>query len=81
MICLGPLKAKILASPLCTEMVMPIGHGGNDTMFEASPFDLKNLTRTCQAVFGVTPRPHWITTEFGGHVSFLLIQTLHWYYF
>ncbi|KAI9196178.1 hypothetical protein LWI28_021676 [Acer negundo] len=54
----------------CTEMVMPIGHGGNDTMFEAWPFDLNNLTRTCQAVFGVTPRPHWITTEFGGHVSF-----------
>ncbi|KAK0603834.1 hypothetical protein LWI29_009143 [Acer saccharum] len=51
----------------CTEMVMPIGYGGNDTMFEAWPFDLNNLTRTCQAVFGVTPRPHWITTEFGGH--------------
>ncbi|KAK3205851.1 hypothetical protein Dsin_019897 [Dipteronia sinensis] len=55
----------------CTEMVIPIGDGGNDTMFKASPFDLNNFTRTCQAVFGITPRPHWITTKFGGHVSFL----------
>ncbi|RVX19934.1 Lysosomal Pro-X carboxypeptidase [Vitis vinifera] len=51
----------------CTEMVMPIGHGANDTMFQAWPFDLNNHTKTCQDLFGVTPRPHWITTEFGGH--------------
>ncbi|RVX20136.1 Vacuolar protein sorting-associated protein 41-like [Vitis vinifera] len=54
----------------CTEMVMPIGHGNNDTMFQAWPFDLNNHTKTCEDLFGVTPRPHWITTEFGGHVSF-----------
>ncbi|KAL6312812.1 hypothetical protein AAG906_022540 [Vitis piasezkii] len=54
----------------CTEMVMPIGHGNNDTMFQAWPFDLNNHTKTCQDLFGVTPIPHWITTEFGGHVSF-----------
>ncbi|KAL5763903.1 hypothetical protein ACOSQ2_016497 [Xanthoceras sorbifolium] len=52
---------------ICTEMVMPIGHGDNDTMFEASPFDINDFTKACQAVFNVTPRPHWITTEFGGH--------------
>ncbi|XWS71539.1 hypothetical protein CRYUN_Cryun03dG0146500 [Craigia yunnanensis] len=51
----------------CTEMVMPIGHGENDTMFQASPFDIENYTRTCLDIFGVSPRPHWITTEFGGH--------------
>ncbi|RVW54370.1 Lysosomal Pro-X carboxypeptidase [Vitis vinifera] len=51
----------------CTEMVMPIGHGANDTMFQAWPFDLNNHTKTCQDLFGVTPRPRWITTEFGGH--------------
>ncbi|XVF46806.1 hypothetical protein PTKIN_Ptkin03bG0057900 [Pterospermum kingtungense] len=51
----------------CTEMVMPIGHGANDTMFQASPFDIENYTRTCLDIFGVSPRPHWITTEFGGH--------------
>ncbi|OMO90327.1 Peptidase S28 [Corchorus olitorius] len=51
----------------CTEMVMPIGCGENETMFQASPFDIENYTRTCQDLFGVSPRPHWITTEFGGH--------------
>ncbi|KAA8550277.1 hypothetical protein F0562_001961 [Nyssa sinensis] len=51
----------------CTEMVIPIGNGDNDTMFQPSPFDLNNFTRTCEGLFGVTPRPHWITTEFGGH--------------
>ncbi|EOY33639.1 Serine carboxypeptidase S28 family protein, putative [Theobroma cacao] len=51
----------------CTEIVMPIGHGENVTMFQASPFDLENYTRTCLEIFGVSPRPHWIITEFGGH--------------
>lgn len=57
----------------CTEMVMPIAVGENDTntMFQPSPFDIKNYTKTCQALFGVTPRPHWVTTEFGGHVNLL----------
>ena len=63
---------KFFASKMCTEMVMPIGHGANDTMFQAWPFDLNNHTKTCQGLFGVTPRPHWITTEFGGRVSFCL---------
>lgn len=60
----------------CTEMVMPIGHADNDTMFQADPFDLDNFTRTCEALFGVTPRPHWITTEFGGHVNQPSLVTL-----
>ena len=51
---------------------MPIGHGANDTMFQAWPFNLNNHTKTCQGQFGVTPRPHWITTEFGDRVSFCL---------
>lgn len=56
-------------SKTCTEMVMPIGYGPNETMFQSRPFDLNNFTATCQDLFGITPRPHWITTEFGGHVS------------
>ncbi|KAH7542073.1 hypothetical protein FEM48_Zijuj02G0034700 [Ziziphus jujuba var. spinosa] len=51
----------------CTEMVMPIGYGANETMFQSSPFNLNDYIKTCQNLFGVTPRPHWITTEFGGH--------------
>ncbi|KAF6146772.1 hypothetical protein GIB67_007486, partial [Kingdonia uniflora] len=50
----------------CTEMVFPIGID-NTTMFQSSPFDLKAYTNNCEAVFHVTPRPHWVTTEFGGH--------------
>jgi lysosomal Pro-X carboxypeptidase len=53
----------------CTEMVMPIGCGSNDTMFQAHPFDINKYTMDCQKELGVTPRPHWITTEFGGHLS------------
>ncbi|PON71206.1 Peptidase S [Trema orientale] len=61
----------------CTEMVMPIGYGANETMFQYSPFDLNNFTKSCQELFGVTPRPHWITTEFGGHDISSTIVALH----
>ncbi|KAJ0083826.1 hypothetical protein Patl1_30541 [Pistacia atlantica] len=37
----------------CTEMVMPIGNGKNDTMFQASPFDMDDYTKTCQEPFWV----------------------------
>ncbi|XP_020257554.1 lysosomal Pro-X carboxypeptidase-like isoform X2 [Asparagus officinalis] len=51
----------------CSEMVMPIGCDSNDTMFQAQPFNIYNYTMDCQKKWGVTPRPHWMTTEFGGH--------------
>ncbi|XP_071723483.1 uncharacterized protein [Rutidosis leptorrhynchoides] len=51
----------------CTEMVMPMGRGENDTMFQANPFDLDKYTNKCQQAFGVTPRPYWIPVEFGGY--------------
>ncbi|KAH0454252.1 hypothetical protein IEQ34_016176 [Dendrobium chrysotoxum] len=52
---------------VCTEMVIPIGCSGKNEMFEASPFDLKNYSLWCKNRFNVNPRPHWITTEYGGH--------------
>ncbi|XAR59690.1 Lysosomal Pro-Xaa carboxypeptidase [Bertholletia excelsa] len=55
----------MISNQTCAEMEMPIGCEANDTMFEATPFDLNNYTRECEELFGVTPRPHWITTEFG----------------
>ncbi|XP_010267352.1 PREDICTED: lysosomal Pro-X carboxypeptidase-like [Nelumbo nucifera] len=58
----------------CSELVMPIGRGSNDTMFPSSPFDLKNYTKSCQDLYGVPPRPHWITTQFGGHDIRLVLQ-------
>ncbi|XP_038706140.1 lysosomal Pro-X carboxypeptidase-like isoform X2 [Tripterygium wilfordii] len=51
----------------CTEMVMPMGYGENETMFQAEPFDINEFTQTCLELFNVAPRPHWITTQFGGH--------------
>lgn len=51
---------------------MHIGYHANETMFQNNPFDLNQLTKDCQEAFGAAPRPHWITTEFGGHVSFII---------
>ncbi|KAJ9559290.1 hypothetical protein OSB04_013904 [Centaurea solstitialis] len=51
----------------CTEMVMPMGQGENDTMFQADPFDLDKYSKECEQVFGVTPRPYWAPIEFGGY--------------
>ncbi|XP_021692132.2 uncharacterized protein LOC110673333 [Hevea brasiliensis] len=51
----------------CTQLVLPIGYG-NETMFEPpEPFDIKSYIKDCLDVFGIVPRPHWMTTEFGGH--------------
>ncbi|XP_028756887.1 lysosomal Pro-X carboxypeptidase [Neltuma alba] len=57
----------------CSEMVIPIGLG-NDTMFQPSPFDLKSYVRDCKMKYGVAPRPHWITTYYGGHDIKLVLQ-------
>ncbi|KAI3511860.1 hypothetical protein L1887_19020 [Cichorium endivia] len=51
----------------CTEMVMPMGQGENDTMFQADPFDLDKYTKECEQVYDVTPRPYWAPIEFGGY--------------
>lgn len=53
-------------------MVMPIGIGESDTMFQASPFNLPRFIEDCEESYGVSPRPHWITTYYGGHVSIFL---------
>ncbi|KAG6682450.1 hypothetical protein I3842_13G142300 [Carya illinoinensis] len=50
----------------CTEMVIPIGIT-NNTMFQPSPFNLSSFTEECRSLYGVTPRPHWVTTYYGGH--------------
>ncbi|XP_054792134.1 uncharacterized protein LOC129297810 [Prosopis cineraria] len=50
----------------CSEMVMPIGHDRNDTMFPPAPFSLKSFVDRCRSLYGVRPRPHWVTTYYGG---------------
>ncbi|XP_050224735.1 uncharacterized protein LOC126674339 isoform X1 [Mercurialis annua] len=57
----------------CSEMVIPIGIG-NDTMFPPLPFDLNVHNKNCNHLYGITPRPHWVTTYYGGHSIKLILQ-------
>ncbi|KAL4365098.1 hypothetical protein HN51_025645 [Arachis hypogaea] len=57
----------------CSEMVIPIGIG-NDSMFTADPYNFESFANGCQKEFGVTPRPHWVTTYYGGHDITLVLQ-------
>ncbi|KAK4358642.1 hypothetical protein RND71_020871 [Anisodus tanguticus] len=58
----------------CSEMVMPIGRGKKDTMFFSSPFNLDDFIDDCKSKYGVSPRPHWITTYYGGHDIKLILH-------
>ncbi|KAH9700218.1 prolylcarboxypeptidase-like protein [Citrus sinensis] len=58
----------------CSEMVMPIGHGHKDTMFPPAPFDLNRFTKDCEGTFGVKPKPHWVTTYYGGRDLKLILH-------
>ncbi|KAH6827478.1 alpha/beta-Hydrolases superfamily protein [Perilla frutescens var. hirtella] len=49
----------------CTEMVMPTVVS-NESMFPPYAFSYKDYADDCMKNYGVRPRPHWITTEFGG---------------
>ncbi|XP_019056894.1 PREDICTED: lysosomal Pro-X carboxypeptidase [Tarenaya hassleriana] len=49
----------------CTEMVMPMSCS-DECMFQPFEEDYKGFEENCVFRFGVKPRPHWITTEFGG---------------
>ncbi|KAF3648650.1 putative lysosomal Pro-X carboxypeptidase-like [Capsicum annuum] len=51
----------------CSEMVTPIRRDENDTMFFSEPFNLDEFMKDCKKKYGVSPRPHWITTYYGGH--------------
>lgn len=50
----------------CTEMVMPM-NCSDESMFPSYSYDYKEFANSCKEKYGVSPRPHWITTEFGGH--------------
>ncbi|MFQ6631558.1 hypothetical protein Gotur_009184, partial [Gossypium turneri] len=50
----------------CSEMVIPIGIGKR-TMFQPEPFNLNNFLQECKSLYGVPPRPHWVTSYYGGH--------------
>ncbi|KAJ4958393.1 hypothetical protein NE237_025504 [Protea cynaroides] len=50
----------------CTEMIMPMTTS-NDSIFPPVTFDMEKLVKYCMNIYGTMPRPHWITTEFGGY--------------
>lgn len=52
----------------CTEMIMPQGGSKNDSIFPEYKWKYEYRVDYCSAVYGVEPRPNWITTEFGGPV-------------
>ncbi|GKV16612.1 hypothetical protein SLEP1_g27232 [Rubroshorea leprosula] len=57
----------------CSEMVMPF-EIRNDTMFPSKPFDLKRFEDGCMSTYGVRPRPHWVTSYYGGNDIKLVLR-------
>ncbi|KAL9405383.1 hypothetical protein Peur_002355 [Populus x canadensis] len=57
----------------CSEMVIPLGIG-NNSMFQPRPFNLTDHIERCKNVYGVPPRPHWVTTYYGGHDIKLILH-------
>ncbi|CAM9276526.1 unnamed protein product [Phaeothamnion confervicola] len=50
----------------CTEMVIPMSMNGVTDMFWPAPWDEDAFEVGCRAQFGVTPKPYWAVTEYGG---------------
>ncbi|KAL5199633.1 hypothetical protein ABZP36_020836 [Zizania latifolia] len=50
----------------CTEMIMPMTIS-NESMFPPFTFTYDEKSEDCFQSYGVRPRPHWITTEYGGN--------------
>ena len=43
-----------------------MSRNGKDDMFWKQPWDLPGQMAACQAQYGVSPRPRWMATAFGG---------------
>ncbi|GAB2229559.1 hypothetical protein Droror1_Dr00013805 [Drosera rotundifolia] len=50
----------------CTEMVLPTDGNSKESIFPASTYNYSIRDAYCKSLFDIDPRPHWITTEFGG---------------
>lgn len=71
-------------------MVMPMSSNRENSMFPPYDFDYAAYEDGCVQSYNVKPRPRWVTTEFGGHVSMMLssfykalsgsFQSLHLFY-
>ncbi|KAJ4971750.1 hypothetical protein NE237_004849 [Protea cynaroides] len=51
----------------CTEMIMPTDGNSEKSIFPPSQWNYSDRASYCYSIFGIEPRPNWITTEFGGH--------------
>ncbi|XP_057451999.1 uncharacterized protein LOC130743787 [Lotus japonicus] len=49
-----------------SKIVMPIGHDKSGSMFPPAPINMKRFVNECRSLYNVLPRPHWITTYYGG---------------
>ncbi|KDP45057.1 hypothetical protein JCGZ_01557 [Jatropha curcas] len=58
---------------VCSDLVIPMGIDSNRTMFQHDPFVMEIFTESCKESYGVLPRPHWVTTYYGGqHIKEVL---------
>lgn len=55
----------------CTELILPTEANNKESIFPVSTYNYTATAESCEAYYGVAPRQHWITTEFGGKVSVL----------
>ncbi|KAG2313706.1 hypothetical protein Bca52824_025263 [Brassica carinata] len=58
----------------CSELVLPIGHDEQDTMFQTEPFRMDIKIERCKLQYGVPPRPHWVTAYYGIQDVKLILQ-------
>ncbi|XP_057953876.1 uncharacterized protein LOC131148157 [Malania oleifera] len=60
----------------CSEMVMPIDIATekDSMLYPPTPFNLSSFIEDCKSVYGVSPRPHWVTTNYGGHNIQLVLR-------
>ncbi|OAY68101.1 Lysosomal Pro-X carboxypeptidase [Ananas comosus] len=51
----------------CSELLLAVGGVSNSSMFPPSRYNFTEQVADCQeSNEGIPPKPHWITTEFGG---------------
>nr|GMD14289.1 lysosomal Pro-X carboxypeptidase-like [Ipomoea batatas] len=66
-------KALIVYIEMCSDWVMTINFD-NDATVPPPPFNLERYVKQCESFYGVPPRPHWMTTYFGGHDIKLVLK-------
>lgn len=47
---------------------MPVGGSNKESIFPEYEWSYEARASWCDFFYNVQPRPHWIATEFGGHV-------------